>query len=214
MESAMLNDAKETGAGYLAEAAVFEVDSGDPAQGLADAEAAMKMAPNRDVEKMEALALARAGDTKAAERLADQLDKASPEDTRMQRYWLPVIRAAIALQHKDPNKAVEVLQVAKPIELVDVLLLAVYLRGEAYLMLHDGKGAAAEFQKFIDHRGVVRNFPWGSLGRLGLARAYAMQGDAAKAKAMYQEFLMMWKDADTDVPILKIAKAEFAKLNN
>ena len=93
-----------------------------------------------------------------------------------------------------------------------IYLCPAYLRGEAYLMLHDGNRAAAEFQKFIDHRGVVGNFPWGALARLGLARAYAMQGDTAKAKAAYQDFLTLWKDADPDIPILKEAKAEYAKL--
>ena len=91
-------------------------------------------------------------------------------------------------------------------------LCPAYVRGEAYLMLHDGKAAAAEFQKFIDHRGVVVNFPWGALARLGLARAYAMQGDTAKTKTAYQDFLTLWKDADADIPILIAAKAEYAKL--
>ena len=87
-----------------------------------------------------------------------------------------------------------------------------YVRGEAYLMLHDGNAAAAEFQKFIDHRGVVVNSPWGALARLGLARAYAMQGDMIKARTAYQDFLTLWKDADPDIPLLKQAKAEYAKL--
>jgi predicted Zn-dependent protease len=93
-----------------------------------------------------------------------------------------------------------------------IFLCPVYVRGEAYLMLHDGKAAAAEFQKFIDHRGVVMNFPWGALARLGLARAYALQGDAAKARAAYRDFLTLWKDADPDIPILKEAQAEYTKL--
>ena len=118
-----------------------------------------------------------------AEKLAAELDKTFPLDTLVQRYWLPTIRAAVALERKDPNRAVEVLQVASTIELgqtmqVTVYLCPVYLRGEAYLMLHDGNAAAAEFQKFIDHYGLVVNFPWGALARLGLARAYAL--DAAK----------------------------------
>ena len=93
-----------------------------------------------------------------------------------------------------------------------MLMGPTYLRGEAYLMLHDGKAAAAEFQKFIDHRGVVLNFPWGALARLGLARAYTLQGDVVKARAAYQDFLTLWKDADPDIPTLKDAKAEYAKL--
>jgi hypothetical protein len=95
---------------------------------------------------------------------------------------------------------------------ITVYLCPVYLRGQAYLMLHDGSAAAVEFQKFIDHRGVVMNFPWGALARLGLARAYAIQGDTAKARAAYQDFFTLWKDADPDVPALKQARAEYAKL--
>jgi predicted Zn-dependent protease len=130
----------------------------------------------------------------------------------VQRYWLPAIRAAIALQRKDPNRAVELLQVTSATELGPQGLFAIYLRGEAYLMLHDGNRAAAEFQKFIDHRGMVRNSPSGALARLGLARAYAMQGDTTKARTAYQDFLTIWKDADPDIPILQQAKSGYAKL--
>ena len=177
----------------------------------------MKLAPNRDVRAIAALALARAGDTAGAEKLAVELDKTFPLDTLVQRYWLPTIRAGLALERKDPNRAIELLKVASNIELsqslyVGIYMCPVYLRGEAYLMLHDGTRAAAEFQKFIDHRGLVVNFPWGAFARLGLARAFAMQGDTAKAKSAYQDFLTFWKDADPDVPILKQAKAEYARL--
>jgi predicted Zn-dependent protease len=167
---------------------------------------------NRDVRAMAALALARAGDTAAAEKLATDLDK-----TLVQRYWLPTIRAGIAVERKDPNRAIELLKVPSTVELGEItqftiFLCPVYLRGEGYLMLHDGNRAAAEFQKFIAHRGVAMNFPWGALARLGLARAYAVQGDTAKAKSDYPDFLTLWKDADPDIPILKKAKAEYAKL--
>jgi predicted Zn-dependent protease len=177
----------------------------------------VKLAPNRDVRAIAALALARAGDTVGAEKLAAELNKTFPLDTLVQRYWLPSIHAAVALQHQDPNRAIELLKVASTIELglpvnLTVILCPVYLRGEAYLMLRDGSRAAAEFQKFIDHRGLVSNFPWGALVRLGLARAYAMQGDTAKARVAYQDFLELWKDADPEIPILKQAKAEYAKL--
>jgi len=177
-----------------------------------------KLAPNRDVLVMAALALARAGDTAGAERLTAELNKTFPLDTMVQRYWLPTIRAAVALGHKEPNQAIELLKVASTIELssatgdLTIFLCPVYLRGEAYLMLHDGNHAAVEFRKFINHRGVVMNFPWGAVARLGFARAYAMLGDSAKAKAAYQGFLTLWKDADPDIPILKEAKAEYAKL--
>ena len=213
MDSAQHDDAKETAATYQAAAALREVEFGNRKQALAEAAAAVKLAPNRDVQAMAALALARAGDTVAAEKLAAELDRTFPLDTLIQMYRLPTIRAAVALQRTDPNRAVELLKVASAIDLGDAgYLLPVYLRGEAYLMLHDGNAAAAEFQKFIDHRGVALNFPWGALARLGLARAYAMQGNKTKARAAYQEFLTLWKDADPDVPILIQAKAEYAKL--
>ena len=218
MDSAQHNDAKESAADYQAAAGLREAGAGNREQARAEAKAALKLAPNRDVRAIVALALARAGDTAGAEKLATELDNAFPLDTLVQRYWLPTIRAAVALERQDPNRAIELLKVASTIELslatgdLTIFLCPVYLRGEAYLMLHDGSAAAAEFQKFIDHRGVVMNFPWGALARLGLARAYAMQGDTVKAKAAYQDFLTIWKDADPDIPILIAAKAEYAKL--
>jgi len=217
MDSAQHNDARETAAAYQAAAALREVESGNREQARVEANAAVKLAPNRYVRAIAALALARASDTAGAEKLAAELDKAFPRDTLVQRYWLSTIRAGIALEHRDPNRAIELLKVASPIEFgeptnLTIFLCPAYLRGEAYLMLHDGNRAAAEFQKFIDHRGLVANFPWGALARLGLARAYAMQGDTTKARAAYQDFLTLWKDADPDIPILKQAKAEYAKL--
>ena len=165
-------------------------------------------------QEMTALALARAGDTAAAEKLATELDKAFPLDTLVQRYWLPSIRAAVALQRKDPKRAIEILRAASAIELGDYgnRLFPVYLRGEAYLMLHDGDRAAAEFQKFVDHHSQMGNFAWGAPARLQLGRAFALSGDKTKAKAAYQNFLTLWKDADPDIPILKEANAEYAKL--
>ena len=218
MDLALHNDAKETAATYQTAAALREVESGNREEARAEANAALKLAPNRDVRAMAALALARAGDTARAEKLTTELDKTFPLDTLVQRYWLPTIRAGIALERKEPNRAIELLKVASTIEFssatadLTIVLCPVYLRGEAYLMLHDGNRATAEFQKFIDHRGVVVNFPWGALARLGLARAYAMEGNTAKARAAYQDFLTLWKDADPDIPILKEAKAEYARL--
>jgi tetratricopeptide (TPR) repeat protein len=241
MDSAQHNDANETAAAYEAAAALREVEAGNREQARAEANAAVKLAPNRYVRAMAALALARAGDTAGGEKLAAELDKAFPLDTLVQRYWLPTIRAGVALERKDPNRAIELLKAASTIELSEptnftIFLCPVYLRGEAYLMLHDGNAAAVEFQKFIDQRGLVMNFPWGALARLGLGRAYALepgvggglvpvppgrehpqgvplQQDAlAKARAAYQDFLTLWKDADPDIPILKEAKAEYANL--
>ena len=228
IDSAGRNDAKETAAFYQAESALREVEAGNREEARAEANAAVRLAPNRDVKAMAALALARAGDTARAEKLAAELDKTFPLDTLVRRYWLPTIRAALILEHKQPDRAVELLEKTSAIELgvptilVPEVLLPIYVRAEAYLALGDGNHAAREFQKFIDHRGLVGIFPWGALARLGLARAYALQArsakgaaaDAARAKArtVYQEFLTLWKDADPDVPILKQAKAEYAKL--
>jgi hypothetical protein len=127
------------------------------------------------------------------------------------------------LERKDPNRAIELLKTTNSIELGQpiegtVYLCPVYLRGEAYLRLHDGNAAVVEFQKFIDHRGLVANFPWGALARLGLARAYALDADKnsatrEKTRAAYRDFLTLWKDADPDNPILRQAKSEFAMLH-
>jgi eukaryotic-like serine/threonine-protein kinase len=213
MGSAEQNEAKETAAGYEGRMALGEVESGMGEEARSDAYAAIKLASNSDVLGRVALALALAGDTAGAEKLAAELDRTFPLDTLVQRYQLPAISAAVALQHKDAKLAVELLQVTGPIELGDNGdLLPIYLRGEAYLMLRDGNAAAAEFQKFVDHRGRVGNFPWSALARLQLARACALSGDKIKAKIAYQDFLTLWRDADPDIPILQQAKAEYAKL--
>ena len=218
MASARRRDAKEAAAAYQAAAALRDVESGNRGQARAEAQVALKLAPSCDVRVMAALALARAGDTGGAEGLAAELEKTFPLNTLVQRYWLPTIRAAVALESQDLKRAIDLLKVASTIELsgltgdLAIFMSPPYVRGEAYLMLHNGNAAAVEFQKFIDHRGLVVNFPWGALARLGLARAYALQGDAAKVRAAYQDFLTLWKDADPDISILKEAKAEYAKL--
>jgi tetratricopeptide (TPR) repeat protein len=217
MQSAQRNDAKETAAFYLAQAALRDVESGYKLRARAEANAAIKLATNRDVEGMAGLALARAGDLRAAENVAAHLNKSFPQDTLVQRYWLATTRAALALDRRDPDRAVTLLKEASAIELgtptsTSAILCPVYVRGEAYLALHDSNRAAAEFQKFIDHPGLVSTFPWGALARLGLARAYSLQGDAPKARAVYKDFLTVWKDADPDVPALKQAQAEYARL--
>jgi len=151
--------------------------------------------------------------------MANDLAKRFPADTLVQFNYLPTIHARLAINRTDPSKAIRDLQAASPYELGTTAvhfnflgLYPVYVRGEAYVAAHQGKEAAAEFQRILDHRGVVANEPIGALAGLGLARAYAMQGDAAKARAAYQDFLTLWKDADLDIPILKQAKAEYAKL--
>jgi DNA-binding winged helix-turn-helix (wHTH) protein/tetratricopeptide (TPR) repeat protein len=218
VDSAMNADAREAAAGHQAWMALIDADLEEPELSRTDAQAAMKLAMTRDVQEMLALQRARTGDTAGALKLASELDKAYPLDTLVQKLWLPVIRAAVAMHRNDPARAVEILQATSTIELANSVgvgspsLRPVYLRGEAYLMLHDGKRAAAEFQKFIDHRGMVRNSPWGPLARLGLARAYAMQRDVATARATYRDFLAIWKDADPENPVLQQAKKEYAQL--
>jgi len=167
-----------------------------------------------------ALARAYAGDAGQAQALADDLGKRFPEDTVVQFNYLPTLRAKLALLHSKPQEALVILGAASPYELglpaIDFHnwpnLYPVYVRGEAYLAAHQGSEAAAEFQKILDHRGIVLNEPIGALAHLGLGRAFALQGDNGKSRAAYQEFLTLWKDADPDIPIFKQAKAEYAKL--
>ncbi|MGC2324769.1 MAG: hypothetical protein WA463_19195, partial [Terriglobales bacterium] len=216
IELAVRNDAAETAAGYQAELALREAALGNSTEARTGSAAALKLAVNRDVQAVSALAMAEAGDATAAEKLAAELNRSYPLGTLVQSYWLPTIRAAIELDRKNPGQAVALLQAAAPYELGSLpsgtSLCPAYVRGQAYLLLRNGAAAAAEFQKFLDHRGVVGNFPLGALARLGLARSYALQGDRAKAGNAYLEFLTFWKDADRDIPILKQAKAEYAKL--
>jgi eukaryotic-like serine/threonine-protein kinase len=165
------------------------------------------------------LALAYAED--GSQGLADNFNESFPENTVVQFNYLPTLRARLALSHANPQQALDALEVAAPYELgLPTLwfynwpnLYPVYVRGEAYLAAHRGNEAAAEFQKILDHRGIVLNEPIGALAHLQLGRAYALQGDIAKSRAAYQDFLTLWKDADPDVPVLKQAKAEYAKLH-
>jgi len=218
MDVAQRRDANEAAALYEAAAALRDVEAGWRQKARDEATDALKRASTVDVRALVALALARAGDSSAAEQLATQLDRDMPLGTVVQRYWLPSIRAAIAINRNEAERTIELLEPAASIELgqptgVTVFLCPVYIRGQGYLMLHNGKAAAAEFQKFVDHRGVVANFPWGAMARLGLARAFKEQGDTAKAKSAYKEFLTLWQDADSDIPIYKEAKAEYAALH-
>jgi predicted Zn-dependent protease len=169
---------------------------------------------NQAIQAMAAVALARSGDATRAEKLADELTKRFPLDTMINRYWIPTIRASIEIHRGNPAKAIDLLQPVAPYDLARpfVGMYPVYIRGDAYLLLRRGGEAAAEFQKILDHRGIRVNEPIGALAHLGLARAYALQGDTGKARATYQDFLALWKDADSDIPILKQAKAEYAKL--
>jgi predicted Zn-dependent protease len=161
------------------------------------------------------LALALIGDTARVQSLANDLNNQFPQDTIVQFKKLPTLNAQLALNRNQPLTAIEALQLAIPYELgimgTATGLYPVYVRGQAYLAARDGSKAAVEFQKIVDHRSIAVN-PLGALAHLGLARAYGLQGDTAKAKAAYQDFLTIWKDADPDIPVLKQAKAEYAKL--
>jgi tetratricopeptide (TPR) repeat protein len=170
------------------------------------------------LKPLAALALARAGDVTRAEGVADELARDNPLSTIQNFYWIPAIRAAIALKQNNSARAIELLESAATYELgyseplqVGTMYPA-FLRGEAYLDLHQSKEAAAEFQKFLDHRGVVLNYSLAALARIGLARANAMQGDTARAKTEYREFFTLWKDADLGIPIYTQAKAEYARM--
>jgi tetratricopeptide (TPR) repeat protein/predicted Ser/Thr protein kinase len=218
--SAERTDEKETAAGYEANGALREALFGNAREARQLAAAALALSKGRDVGYVAALALAMTGDASRARAIADELAKHFPENTVVQFNYLPTIHACISVGRSDFAKAIEVLQSAAPYELgqpgngaLSLGLYPVYLRGEAQLAAHQGNEAAAEFQKILAHRGIVVNQPIGALAHLGLGRAYVLQGDTAKAKAAYQDFLTLWKDADPDIPILIAAKAEYARLH-
>lgn len=219
-DSAQRADQKETAAVYQAAAALRETVAGNIIWARQQARAALSISKGRDAEAIAAIALALAGDSAESMRLAGDLDKRFPEATIVQFNYLPCIRAAVALDRRataeSGGKAVEALAPAAPHELGAVSLIVaypVYLRGQAYLAARQGSAAVTEFQKILDHPGVIVNQPVGSLAHLGLARAYALSGDIANSRIAYQDFFGIWKDADPDVPILRQAKAEYARLH-
>jgi len=209
---------KETAAGYEAAAALREALFGNAAEARQRIVAALKLSRGRDVQYGAALALAFAGDGAQAGAMADDLGKRFPEDTLVRFNYQPTIHAQITLIRNDHARALAVLQPASAYELgtptdrVSPALYPVYVRAQAYLAARQGSESAGEFQKILDHRGVVVNEPIGALAHLGLARAFALRGDTAKSRSAYQDFLTLWKDADSDTPILKEARAEYAKL--
>src|SRR5580693_608318 len=218
--SASRNDKKETGAEWLLNAALREAEIGNPQQARAQTSSAMSLFSSRDVRVLAALALARSGDAARAQNMADELSRSAPSNTLLNCYWLPTIRASTELTRHHPDNALRVLQAASSCELgepnpqvqIGGTLYPGYVRGQADLENGDAQQAVAEFQKLIDHRGVVQNFVLGALVHLQLGRAYLATGDTAKASVQYQEFLTLWKEADPDIPILNEAKAEYAKL--
>ena len=264
VESALRDNRPEAAAAFRAMAAWREAAFGERGPARAEAQAAISMDPGQTVQTLAALALAEAGDTTKASELAESLHREIPFDTVLIDYWLPTIRALIALGReakpsarpspsagKGASSAIDLLEPVKPYDLelptlywtLNVTMCPVGARGRAYLALGQGREAAAEFQKIVDHPGLVGNFPIGALAHLGLGRAYALQAgvdirgelelgrrarvggvsdnegqtpqpDAlAKARSAYQDFFALWRDADADIPILKEAKAEYARLH-
>jgi DNA-binding winged helix-turn-helix (wHTH) protein len=221
-DAARKQEKKETPATYDAEAAIREALAGNISVAKQSVKTALALSRSKDVEAMSALALALAGDSREATQLATELDRQFPKNTILQLNYLPTIRAAEQLWDGggriDPAKAIEMLAPVTPYELgitaleEGLSLYPVYVRGQALLLARNGSAAATEFQKIIQHPGIVQNEPIGALAYLGLARAYALSHDSAQAHATYQEFFALWKDADPDVPILKQARAEYAKL--
>ncbi len=230
IDSAIRADRKETGAIWQEIAAQREAAFGNATDAKQEAAQGLRLYPASQAVEVEAtLAFAMVGDAARAEPLAQDLNKRFPLDTQMQSLWLPAIRAQLALNRNNPAAAISALQAASAIELGQIAFLAnlsclypAYIRGEAYLAAGQGSAAAAEFSRILDHSGIVWNCWTGALAHLGVARANALQSrtsqgadaDAARVRALaaYKDFLTLWKDADPEIPILKEAKAEYAKL--
>ena len=206
----------ELAALLLAHDAEAQALLGSPGSARQQAAAALALSNGSDVEGLASFALAAAGNDARAQSLADDLARRFPENTLVQFNYLPVTRAQLALNRKDPAVAIAALRSAVPYELGDVefndTAYQPFVRGQAFLAARQGREAAAEFQKILDHPGIVFNDPIASLAHLGLARAYLLQGDSSKAKDAYAEFLSVWKDADADLPLLQQAKAESTNL--
>jgi serine/threonine protein kinase len=218
VESAARAGSTETAALWRATAGLREAEFGNTAVARQNADAALSMRSGSDVKLLAAFTLARAGDGYNAKKLVEQLasERTASTDTMLKLYCLPTVHGAIEISKNNPSQGILDLEATVPNELGGTLSFAylypVWVRGQAFLAAHNGVAAAAEFQKLIDHPGIVLNQPIGSLAHLGLGRAYALSGDNVKARASYQNFLTLWKDADPDIPILIAAKSEYAKL--
>jgi eukaryotic-like serine/threonine-protein kinase len=209
---------KETAAFYRVESALRAAEAGEVAQAQSEIAAALALASSKDVQTLASLAFARAGDVARAQTMAEDLSQRFPTDTLVNDYWVPVIRAEIARRQGDTTKATAFLSTAAPYESGSPqpfqlgTLYPVYERGLVHLDAHDGRSAESAFQKVLDYRGVVLNFPLASLARLGLARARMLNGDKKGALAAYQDFFVLWQGADPGLPVLKEAKAEYETL--
>jgi len=216
IDSARHNGARETAATWRAAEAVTDAQFGNTKIAIQQARSALALSSGPIVRELAGSALAQAGDVVGAKSVAERLNVDFPLNTVIQSYWLPVIHAEIELRSGRAEQAVEILQSSTTVESAatptGICLYPVYVRARAYLDARDGAASVAEFQKIIQNPGIVLNCPLGALAHLGIARAYAMSHDSTKSKAAYQEFLTLWKDADPDIPILKQAKAEYARL--
>jgi len=218
--SAKHAELKETEAEHEADMALMEALMGNEREAQERATIALEHSTGRDVQYGAALALALTKDSTRVRSLADDLARRFPEDTHVQFSYLPTLRAQLALNRKDATEAIETLQVALPYDLalepttgaLPLSLYPVYVRGYAYLAARRGTEAAAEFKKIVEHPGVVANEPIGALAYLGLSRAYAIQGEAAKSRAAYEDFFARWKNADRGIPRLAEAKGEYSNL--
>ena len=217
VHSALHAGSKESAALWEVNGALRDAEFGSPADARRGAEAALALAPGADVKRFAALALARVGDEGRANKIVAELQNSKATGTVQNFYWLPSIKAAIALAKGDSSNALASLEITEPYELGMTYssygnLYPAYLRGEAYLLARNGPAATKEFQKFLDHRGIVLNFPLAALANLQLGRAQLLSGDVAAAKMSYEKFFSLWLDADAEIPILRRAKAEYAKL--
>jgi tetratricopeptide (TPR) repeat protein len=212
---------RERAALYQTDAALREAFFGNAVAARQNARAALDLSKDREVEYGAAFAFALVGDSVRAETLGKDLERRFPEDTSVRMSYLPALRGLLMLNHGDPSKSIEILQTASPYDLGAPrcshhgfygALYPVYVRGEAYLAALRGAEAAVEFQKILNHRGIVVDDPIGALARLQLGRSFVISGDKTKAKAAYQDFLTLWKDADPGIPVFQRAKAEFARL--
>jgi eukaryotic-like serine/threonine-protein kinase len=218
--AALIADEKEDAAGWQVTEALREAEFGNSDQARQGAKAALALSTSKNVQVAAALAFARAGDSARAKTLVADLQKRFPTDTLLANYWLPCIKAAIALSQRDAAQAIADLQVASAYELgggvppfsSGATLYPAYLRGQAYLEAKRWQAATSEFRNMLDHRGLVWNFPLGALAYLQLGRTYAGSGDQADALISYQAFLTLWHDSDADVPVLRKAKAEYARV--
>jgi DNA-binding winged helix-turn-helix (wHTH) protein/tetratricopeptide (TPR) repeat protein len=209
--SAQRAEEKETAAAYLADTALREALLGNNSEAQQQAATALRLSTTANVQVNAAIVFALTARLARVEELAEQLGKNHPDDTLTHSVHLPTLTALAALNRNDAPKAIEALRAAIPYEL-GASLYPAYYRGLAYLAVHQSNEAATEFQKILDHRGLVWNLPISALAHLQLGRAFAIQGDTPKARAAYQDFLTLWRDADPDIPILKQGKAEYARL--